>query len=96
MNVITGRGGLPMVQIQTPWSAAEIYLHGASVTHFQLHGESPLLFLSEQSRFEPGAPIRGGLQWRIPLSAAGKAKIEYQYRITFPAKTEIVGGNRRD
>jgi glucose-6-phosphate 1-epimerase len=66
MNVINGRGGLPMVQIQTPWSTAEIYLHGASVTHFQLHGESPLLFLSEQSRFEKDAPIRGGIPIIFP------------------------------
>lgn len=66
MNVINGRGGLPMVQIQTPWSAAEIYLHGASVTHFQLHGEPPLLFLSEQSRFEKDAPIRGGIPVIFP------------------------------
>jgi len=66
MNVINGRGGLPMVQIQTPWSAAEIYLHGASVTHFQLHGESPLLFLSDQSRFEKNAPIRGGIPIIFP------------------------------
>lgn len=66
MNVINGRGGLPMVQIQTPWSAAEIYLQGASVTHFQLHGEPPLLFLSEQSRFEKDAPIRGGIPIIFP------------------------------
>lgn len=66
MNVINGRGGLPMVQIQTPWSTAEIYLHGASVTHFQLHGEPPLLFLSEQSRFEKDAPIRGGIPIIFP------------------------------
>lgn len=66
MNVINGRGGLPMVQIQTPWSAAEIYLHGASVTHFQLHGEPPLLFLSERSRFEKDAPIRGGIPIIFP------------------------------
>lgn len=51
---------------------------------------------SPYTQAERGAPIRGGLQWRIPLAAAGKAKIEYQYRIVFPAKTEIVGGNRRD
>lgn len=66
MNVINGRGGLPMVQVQTPWSAAEIYLLGASVTHFQLHGEPPLLFLSEQSRFMPDAPIRGGIPIIFP------------------------------
>ena len=51
---------------------------------------------SPYTQAERGAPIRGGLQWRIQLAAAGKAKIEYQYRITFPARTEIVGGNRRD
>jgi D-hexose-6-phosphate mutarotase len=66
MNVINGRGGLPMVQIQTPWSAAEIYLHGASITHFQLHGEPPLLFLSEHSRFEKDVPIRGGIPIIFP------------------------------
>jgi glucose-6-phosphate 1-epimerase len=66
MHVINGRGGLPMLQIQTPWSAAEIYLQGASVTHFQLHGEPPLLFLSEQSRFEKETPIRGGIPIIFP------------------------------
>ena len=43
-----------------------------------------------------GAPIRGGMLWRLLLPAGGKAKIDYQYRVTFPGKTEIVGGNRRD
>lgn len=55
-----------MLQVQTPWSVAEIYLHGACVTHFQLNGEPPLLFLSEQSRFEKGAPIRGGIPIIFP------------------------------
>lgn len=63
---INGRGGLPMVRIETPWSAAEIYLLGASVTHFQKHGEPPLLFLSEKSRFEKDAPIRGGIPIIFP------------------------------
>jgi len=66
MEIINGRGGLPMVRIETPWSAAEIYLQGASVTHFQRHGEPPLLFLSEKSRFEKAAPIRGGIPIIFP------------------------------
>jgi glucose-6-phosphate 1-epimerase len=66
MKTINGRGGLPLVRIETPWSAAEIYLHGASVTHFQLHGEPPVLFLSEKSRFEKDAPIRGGIPIIFP------------------------------
>lgn len=75
MNTINGRGGLPMVQIQTPWSAAEIYLQGACVTHFQRHGDAPLLFLSEQSRFEKGAAIRGGIPIIFPWfgKPAGRA-----------------------
>ena len=34
----TGRGGLPLMKIQTPWSTAEIYLNGAHVSHFQKNG----------------------------------------------------------
>jgi len=61
-----GRNGLPQIAITTPWSDAEIYLHGAHVTHFQRKGEPPLLFLSQASRFEPGQPIRGGVPVIFP------------------------------
>lgn len=43
-----------------------------------------------------GAPIRKGMKWRLSLPPGGKANIEYQYRIVFSAKSELVGGNRRD
>jgi hypothetical protein len=43
-----------------------------------------------------GEPVRGGLGWRVTIPAGGAAVIEHQYRITLPAKCEIVGGNRRD
>lgn len=62
----TGQGGLPLVRIETPWSVAEIYLQGATVTQFQKHGEAPLLFLSAKSRFEKDAPIRGGIPVIFP------------------------------
>ena len=39
---LDGRGDLPMLEITTPWSSAEIYLHGAQVTHFKKHDEPPL------------------------------------------------------
>ena len=45
---------------------------------------------------ERGAPIRRGMKWRVQLPAAGKTKIEYQYRLSFSAKNENIGGNRRD
>lgn len=61
-----GAGRLPKLQITTAWSTAELYFHGAHVTHFQKYDEPPLLFLSEQSRFEPDVPIRGGIPIIFP------------------------------
>ncbi len=55
-----------MLAITTPWSTAEMYLHGAHVTHFQKQGEAPLLFLSQCSRFLLDAPIRGGIPIIFP------------------------------
>jgi hypothetical protein len=58
--VVSGSGGLPKLVVTTATSQAEIYAHGAHVTHFQKQGEPPLLFLSQRSWFAPGQPIRGG------------------------------------
>lgn len=55
-----------MLEITTPWSSAEIYLHGAQVTHFKKHDEPPLLFLSQCSRFAACQPIRGGIPIIFP------------------------------
>jgi len=66
VTFLTGRGGLPKLEIATAWSTAEIYLHGAHVTRFQETGCPPLLFLSDQSRFEPNVPIRGGIPIIFP------------------------------
>jgi len=61
VEIVAGRGGLPLVKITTPWSTAEIYLLGAHVTHFQKNGEAPLLFMSARSYFADGKAIRGGV-----------------------------------
>ena len=57
---------MPKLEITTRWSTAEIYLHGAHVTQFKHHDEPPLLFLSQCSRFEKDAPIRGGIPIIFP------------------------------
>jgi len=66
VTFLDGRGDLPMLEITTPWSSAEVYLHGAQVTHFKKHDEPPLLFLSQCSRFAAGQPIRGGIPIIFP------------------------------
>ena len=66
VELVSGKGGRPRVKIQTPWSTAEIYLHGAHVAGFQKNGEPPLLFLSAKSHFAAGKPIRGGVPICFP------------------------------
>ena len=66
VEIVNGHGGLSLVKIRTPWSAAEIYLHGAHVAGFQKNGEPPLIFMSAKSYFAAGKAIRGGVPICFP------------------------------
>jgi D-hexose-6-phosphate mutarotase len=66
VTFLDGQGELPMLEISTAWSTAEIYLHGAHVTQFKKKDEPPLLFVSQCSRFTEGQPIRGGIPVIFP------------------------------
>ncbi len=63
---LDGQNELPMLEISTAWSTAELYLHGAHVTQFKKKDEPPLLFMSQCSRFTEGQPIRGGIPVIFP------------------------------
>ena len=63
---LDGQGELPMIGISTMWSSAEVYLQGAHLTSFRKHGEPPLTFMSQCSRFTEGQPIRGGIPVIFP------------------------------
>lgn len=65
-----GSGEMPRLAISTAWSDAELYLHGAQLTHFQLKNEPPVLYMSQLSRFEANAPIRGGIPVIFPWFGA--------------------------
>ena len=66
VTFLDGQGELPMLELTTAWSTAEIYLHGAQVTQFRKKDEPPLLFVSQCSRFTEGQPIRGGIPVIFP------------------------------
>jgi glucose-6-phosphate 1-epimerase len=70
VRVEAGRGGLRRLVIGAAQADAEIYLHGAHVTHFQPRGQKPVLFMSAKSSFEPGKPIRGGVPICFPWFGA--------------------------
>ncbi len=66
VTLASGNGDLPKILIETAWSGAEIYLHGAHVTRFRKKGGAPLLFMSASSEFADDKPIRGGVPVIFP------------------------------
>jgi D-hexose-6-phosphate mutarotase len=66
VRIEAGQGGLRRVVVDAALAEAEIYLHGAHITHFQRRGRKPLLFMSEKSVFAPNKPIRGGVPICFP------------------------------
>lgn len=58
--------GLTRAIVNTPAVKGELYLHGAHVTGFQPVGHSAILWMSENSFFEIGKPIRGGVPLCFP------------------------------
>ncbi len=61
LRPISGKGGLPMIEVDNPQARALISLYGGQVLSWIPRGEEEVLFLSEKSHFTPGQPIRGGV-----------------------------------
>jgi glucose-6-phosphate 1-epimerase len=66
VSIIEGNGELPKVEVTSKAASAEVYLHGAHVTDFQINSHPPLLFMSQCSRFARHQPIRGGVPIILP------------------------------
>jgi D-hexose-6-phosphate mutarotase len=61
-----GPGGLDRLSLHAAEGEALVYLQGAHVAHFQPKGSRPVLWMSAESRFETGVPIRGGVPICFP------------------------------
>jgi D-hexose-6-phosphate mutarotase len=70
LSFVAGPGDLPTARIDNRHARAEICLLGAHVLSFQPHGEKPILWLSGESHFAVGKPIRGGIPVCWPWFAA--------------------------
>lgn len=57
----TGEAGLPIVALVNQHGTCEVSLYGGHVLGYRPTGHVPVLFLSKQSAYEPGKPIRGGI-----------------------------------
>lgn len=65
-ELVQGNGRLPKLRIKTKAATAEIYLYGAQVTSWKPEGADEVLFLSEESHWEEGRAIRGGIPVCFP------------------------------
>ena len=75
VRILANSGSLPKIVVTSRFSTAEIYPHGAHITHFQKNGEPPLLFLSRKSLFTPTKAIRGGIPICFPWFGAREGAI---------------------
>src|ERR1700722_2163351 len=66
VSIGAGNQGLPRVSVQTPAASAEIYLHGAQLTSWRPAGAEEVIFLSQNSQWEAGRAIRGGIPVCFP------------------------------
>ncbi|MER5867496.1 D-hexose-6-phosphate mutarotase [Kitasatospora sp. NPDC002040] len=53
--------GMPVLVVEHPQVRAAVSVQGAQLIAWQPAGAEPVLWLSEQARFEPGRAIRGGV-----------------------------------
>ena len=79
VTFLDGHDELPVLEISTAWSTAEIYLHGAHITHFKKKDEPPLLFLSQCSCFAEGHAIRGGIPVIFPWFGPREGLAQHGY-----------------
>jgi len=80
-----GPGGLERLVLSASDGEAVVYLQGAHVAHFQPKGEKPVLWMSAESRYEAGKPLRGGVPicfpWFGPKAGAPDAPLHGFARI---------------
>lgn len=64
--------------------------------------ELDVILLSSQPELErtdkdaDGGRLEGGVRWQVPIAPRADATVVHRYRVSFPAKAELVGGNRRE
>ena len=97
-----GPGGLDRLVLSASDGEAVVTLQGGHVTHFQPRSEKPVLWMSAESRFEAGKPIRGGVPicfpWFGPKAGAPEAQLHGFARIlpwSIVAVTRESDGNLR-
>jgi glucose-6-phosphate 1-epimerase len=66
LEFTSGPGGLPTAIITNEFAKASVSIYGAHVLSYLPKGQEEVLWMSSQSTFEEGTPIRGGIPVCFP------------------------------
>lgn len=61
LSIVTGKGGIPCVEIFNPHASVLISLQGAQILSWIPKGEEEVIWLSKDANFAPGKSVRGGI-----------------------------------
>jgi glucose-6-phosphate 1-epimerase len=65
----SAQGGLAVARVHGPAGTAEIYLRGAHLSAWTPTGGAPVIWMSQQSEYTAGVPLRGGVPICFPWFA---------------------------
>lgn len=71
-GITTSSSPLPAIVVDTPAAHGKVYLNGAHVAEWTPAGAEPVLWMSQQSDFEAGKPLRGGIPLCFPWFGPGR------------------------
>jgi len=95
-KMITGAGGMPKVRLVSADGAqVEVYLHGGHVTSWIPAGGNERLFLSQDSEFDPGAAIRGGVPVIFPQFGSLGILPKHGFARLLPWELSSMGGDQQ-
>ena len=73
----TGKGDMPIVEIQNEQASATISLQGAHLLSWIPKGEEEVIWLSEDAKFAAGKSVRGGIPICWPWFGAHETNADY-------------------
>ena len=65
-RIVNGPGGLPVLAIRSTLAEADIFLHGAQLSHWKPKDTESVIFMSAESGYGVGKAIRGGVPICFP------------------------------
>jgi len=72
VSVAVTEAGMPRLRIATPTVEGEVYLQGAHITGWTPAGQRPVIWMSQDSLFQPQSPLRGGVPICFPWFGPGR------------------------